>query len=313
MLKTAFVFPGQGSQSVGMAKSFHESFDTAKKTFDEASSVMGLDMTKLCFEGPEELLNRTEYTQPALLTASIAALRVLYEKTPFRPACLAGHSLGEYTALVAAGSLDFEEAVRLVHLRGIFMQESVPAGAGKMCAIIGLSLADVQTICDSASIDTAQVVPANINSPEQIVISGSAAAVDIAAGMAKDRGAKMVVPLQVSAPSHSPLMESAAQRLAAELQEITVKDPNIPVYTNVEAEAMTKRDRVKELLCLQLTSPVRWVDIVRQMKAEGVGTIVEVGPGKVLTGLVKRTEKDLNTLNLKEASDLEKVLGSLGA
>lgn len=313
MLKTAFVFPGQGSQSVGMAKSFHESFDAAKKAFDEASSVMGLDMAKLCFEGPEELLNRTEYTQPALLTASIAALRVLYEKTSFRPSCLAGHSLGEYTALVAAGALDFAEAVKLVHLRGIFMQESVPAGAGKMCAIIGLSLPDVQTICDSASIDAAQVVPANINSPEQIVISGSAAAVDIAAGMAKDRGAKMVVPLQVSAPSHSPLMENAAERLSAELEKITVKDPSVPVYTNVEAEALTKSNRVKELLCLQLTSPVRWVDIVRQMKADGVGSIVEVGPGKVLTGLIKRTEKELNTQNLKEASDLEKVVGSLGA
>lgn len=313
MLKTAFVFPGQGSQSVGMAKSFHESFDIAKKTFDEASSVMGLDMAKLCFEGPEELLNRTEYTQPALLVSSIATLRVLYEKTSFRPSCLAGHSLGEYTALVAAGSLDFKEAVRLVHLRGRFMQESVPAGAGKMCAIIGMGLGDVQTICDSASIDTAQVVPANINSPEQIVISGSAAAVDIAAGMAKDRGAKMVVPLQVSAPSHSPLMENAAERLGAELSKITVKDPNIPVYTNVEAEALTKSGRIKELLCLQLTSPVRWVDIIRQMKADGVGSIIEVGPGKVLTGLVKRTEKELNTQNLKEASDLEKVLGSLGA
>ena len=313
MLKTAFIFPGQGSQSVGMAKSFHDSFDIAKKSFDEASAVMGLDMAKLCFEGPEELLNRTEYTQPALLTASIASLRVLYEKTSFRPSFFAGHSLGEYTALVAAGSLDFKEAIRLVHLRGVFMQESVPAGVGKMCAIIGLSLPDVQVICDSASIDTAQVVPANINSPEQIVISGSAAAVDIAAGMAKDRGAKMVVPLQVSAPSHSPLMENAAERLASELDKITIKDPATPVYTNVEAEPVTSKARRKELLCLQLTNPVRWVDIVRQMKAAGAGTVVEVGPGKVLTGLVKRTEKDMNTLNLKDAADLEKVVGALGA
>ncbi len=313
MSKTAFVFPGQGSQSVGMAKSFHDSFDAAKKTFDEAGEVMGLDMAKLVFEGPEELLNRTEYTQPALLTASIATLRVLYEKTGFRPAFLAGHSLGEYTALVAAGALDFREAVRLVHLRGVFMQESVPAGAGKMCAIIGLSLADVQVICDSASIDAARCVPANINSPEQIVISGSAAAVDIAAAMAKDRGAKMVVPLQVSAPSHSPLMENAAERLSYELDKITIKDPSTPVYSNVEAGPVTSRERIKELLCLQLTSPVRWVDIVRQMKADGAGTIVEVGPGKVLTGLVKRTEKELDTLNLKEAADLEKVLSALGA
>jgi [acyl-carrier-protein] S-malonyltransferase len=193
------------------------------------------------------------------------------------------------------------------------MQESVPAGAGKMCAIIGLSLPDVQVICDSASIDAAQVVPANINSPEQIVISGAAAAVDIAAVMAKDRGAKMVVPLQVSAPSHSPLMENAAERLGKELDKITIKDPAIPVYSNVEADPVTTRARIKELLCLQLTSPVRWVDIVRQMKADGAGTIVEVGPGKVLTGLIKRIDKDINTLNLKEAADLEKVLGALGA
>jgi [acyl-carrier-protein] S-malonyltransferase len=296
-----------------MAKSFHDSFDVAKAAFDEASAVMGLDMAKLCFEGPEELLNRTEYTQPALLTSSIATLRVLYEKTSFRPSFFAGHSLGEYTALVAAGSLDFKEAVRLVHLRGVFMQESVPAGVGKMCAIIGLTLPDVQVICDSASIDAAQVVPANINSPEQIVISGAAAAVDIAAGMAKDRGARMVVPLQVSAPSHSPLMENAAERLASELDKITIKDPATPVYTNVEAEPLTSKARIKELLCLQLTSPVRWVDIVRQMKADGAVTVVEVGPGKVLTGLVKRTEKDLNTINLKDAADLEKVVGVLGA
>jgi [acyl-carrier-protein] S-malonyltransferase len=214
---------------------------------------------------------------------------------------------------VAAGSLDFREAIRLVHLRGVFMQESVPAGVGKMCAIIGLSLPDIQVICDSASIDAAQVVPANINSPEQIVISGAAAAVDIAAGMAKDRGARMVVPLQVSAPSHSPLMENAAERLASELDKITIKDPATPVYTNVEAEPLTSKARIKELLCLQLTSPVRWVDIVRQMKADGAVTVVEVGPGKVLTGLVKRTEKDLNTLNLKDAADLEKVVGALGA
>jgi [acyl-carrier-protein] S-malonyltransferase len=313
MLKTAFVFPGQGSQSVGMAKSFYDSFDTAKAAFDEASAVMGLDVAKLCFEGPEDLLNRTEYTQPALLTASIATLRVLFEKTSFRPAFLAGHSLGEYTALVASGSLDFKDAVRLVHLRGLFMQESVPAGVGKMCAIIGLSLPDVQVICDTASIDSAQVVPANINSPEQIVISGAAAAVDIAAVMAKDRGAKMVVPLQVSAPSHSPLMENAAVRLGKELDKITVNAPAIPVYSNVEAVPVTTGARIKELLCLQLTSPVQWVDIIRKMKTDGAGTIVEVGPGKVLTGLVKRTEKDINTLNLKDAADLEKVLGALGA
>jgi len=312
MAKTAFVFPGQGSQSVGMAKSIFEASEGARAAFSEASDALGLDVAKLSFEGPADLLDRTEYTQPALLTASIAALRALKEKTGFVPSCLAGHSLGEYTALVAAGALEFRDAVKLVHLRGKFMQESVPPGVGKMCAILGLDLATVQLICDSATLDTAQVVPANINSPEQIVISGHAAAVDIAANMAKEKGAKRVIPLQVSAPSHSPLMEKASQRLGEELEKINLKGLNIPVYTNVEAEPLTDSSRVKELLCLQLTSPVRWVDIVKAMKANGVDTIIEVGPGKVLTGLAKRIEKEMNSVSLSEAADLDKVLGVIG-
>ncbi len=312
MSKTAFVFPGQGSQSIGMAKSIFDSSEGARAAFAEASDSLGMDVAKLSFEGPDYLLDRTEYTQPALLTASIATLRALKEKTGFVPSCLAGHSLGEYTALVAAGAIEFRDAVKLVHLRGQYMQESVPPGVGKMCAILGLSREDVQTICDSASIDTAEVVPANINSPEQVVISGHAAAVDIAAGMAKDRGAKRVIPLQVSAPSHSPLMEKASQRLGEELEKIKIKGLNIPVYTNVEAEPLTESSRIKELLCLQLTSPVRWVDIVQAMKADGVGTIIEVGPGKVLTGLVKRIDKEINAVSLSEAADLEKVLGVIG-
>lgn len=313
MGKIAFVFPGQGSQSVGMGKSFFDSSEAAKKAFAEADEAMGCGLMKLAFEGPSDLLDRTEFTQPALLAASIAALRALGERTDFIPACMAGHSLGEYTALVASGALDFKDAVRLVHLRGKFMQESVPQGAGRMCAILGLDLATVQVICDSASIDTARVVPANINTPEQIVISGSAAAVDIAANLAKERGAKRVVPLQVSAPSHSPLMEKASERLGEELEKISVNGLRVPVYTNVEAAPLSDGSRVKELLCLQLTSPVRWVDIVRRMKADGVDTIIEVGPGKVLSGLVKRIEKDINVLSVSEASDIEKALPMLDA
>jgi len=311
--KTAFVFPGQGSQSVGMARGFFDSSESARSIFEKANDAMGMDLARLAFDGPQEMLDKTEYTQPALLTASIAVLLALREKSAFTPVCFAGHSLGEYTALVAAGALDFSDAVRLVHLRGKFMQESVPQGVGKMCAILGLDLGAVEAICDSASMDSARVVPANINSPEQIVISGHAAAVDIAANLAKERGAKRVIPLQVSAPSHSPLMEKAAGRLGEELDRITLNGLKAPVYTNVEAAPLIDSARIKELLCLQLISPVRWVDTVRAMKADGVDTIIEVGPGKVLAGLVKRIEKDINALSLSEPADLEKVLGVLGA
>lgn len=306
MGKTAFVFPGQGSQSVGMAKSFFDGFSEARRIFAEANDVLGFDIAAMSFSGPQEALDRTENTQPALLASSIAALRVLEAELGIIPSFLAGHSLGEYTALVASGALDFREAVRLVNLRGKFMQDSVPAGVGKMCAILGLDIESVQVICDSASIDAARVVPANINSPEQIVISGHAAAVDIAANLAKERGARRVIPLQVSAPSHSPLMERAAERLGAEIDKIQFGDLKTPVITNVEAEPAEKA-RLKELLCLQLTSPVRWVDVIRRMKADGVGTIIEIGPGKVLTGLIKRIEKEISTHNLNEAEDLEKL------
>ena len=306
-MKMAFVFPGQGSQSVGMGKGFHDSFESAKSLYDEANALLGYDLRKLSFEGPKEGLDRTENTQPALLTASIAALTALNERIKIEPACLAGHSLGEYTALVASGAIDFRDAVKLVHLRGLFMQESVPAGAGKMCAIIGLDLENVTTICESASMGAAQVVPANINSPEQIVISGDAAAVDIAASYAKERGAKMVVPLQVSAPSHSPLMEKAAEKLDSELVHIGFRVPKVPVLTNVGAEPYRDAGEIRGFLKAQLTSPVRWVDIIRRMKRDGIDTIVEIGPGKVLAGLVKRIDKEIKTYNLSEAGDIDKL------
>lgn len=313
MSKIAFIFPGQGSQSVGMGKSFYDGFDAARRTFEEANDILGYDLAKMSFEGPAEELDKTENTQPALLTASIAALRVLREKTDVAPFFFSGHSLGEYTALVAAGSLEFKDAVKLVHLRGKFMQESVPAGTGKMCAILGLAIEDVTDICAQATDGASKVVPANINSPEQIVISGHADAVDRAALLAKDKGAKRVIPLQVSAPSHSPLMEKAAERLTAELNNTAFKNFIAPVITNVEASPLTDSGRVRELLALQLTRPVRWVDIIKKMKAEDVSAVFEIGPGKVLTGLVKRIEKEMNSFNLTEAADLEKVLGALKA
>jgi len=311
MKKTAFVFPGQGSQYVGMSRSFYDGFAVARAAFDEASSATGIDMARLCFEGPAEALDRTENTQPALLTASIAALRVLREKADIRPVFMAGHSLGEYTALVAAGAIGFKEAVRLVKLRGQFMQQSVPAGTGKMCAILGLDIEAVEAICDSASINSAVVVPANINSPAQIVISGHAAAVDIAANLAIERGAKKVVELQVSAPSHSPLMISAAERLGAELTGTILCVPEVPVLTNVEVQPADHPEFLREILIRQLTSPVQWVGIVRKMKKEGVECIVEIGPGKVLTGLNKRIEKDIDSVSFDNAEDIAKVLETL--
>lgn len=312
MKKTAFVFPGQGSQCLGMGRTFYDEYEVARKTFDEATGAVGFDVADLAFNGPRKRLDSTEYTQPALLTASIAALRVIRERFGITPAFLAGHSLGEYTALVAAGALDFGEAVALVHLRGRYMQESSAPGAGKMCAIIGLDLDTVQTICDTASINAAEVVPANINSPQQIVISGHTTAVDIAITTAKERGAKMLVPLPVSAPSHSPLMEDAAERLAAILAKVEFREFDTPVITNVEAEPTTDRSALADLLTRQLTSPVRWVDIVRRMKDEGVTDVVEIGPGKVLTGLVKRTEKGLSAVNVETTADLEKLEGLAG-
>ncbi|MFQ5735847.1 MAG: ACP S-malonyltransferase [Thermodesulfobacteriota bacterium] len=311
MKKTAFVFPGQGSQYVGMCKSFYDEYSVARTTFEEASDAIGHDMARLCFEGPGEALDRTENTQPALLTASMAALRVLREKANIRPSFMAGHSLGEYTALVASGSLDFKDAVRLVKMRGRFMQESVSPGTGKMCAILGLDIDTVEVICDSASMGAAVVVPANINSPAQIVISGHAAAVDIAASLAMERGARRVVELQVSVPSHSPLMIKAAERLGTELTKTAFKTPDIPVLTNVEAQPAGHAESIREILIRQLTSPVRWVGIVRKLKKEGVRCIVEIGPGKVLSGLNRRIEKDIESVSVDTTSDIEGAISAV--
>lgn len=313
MSKLAIVFPGQGSQYVGMAKSFIEDYSVARETFEEASEVLSFDMAALAVDGPEERLNETENTQPALLTASIAASRVLAQEFGSVPSLLSGHSLGEYTALVEAGAMNFSDGVRLVHLRGKFMQEAVPAGTGKMAAIIGLDLDVVEEGCNEASNETGVVVPANINSPGQIVISGEAGAVERGCAVLTEKGAKRAIELQVSAPSHSPLMAPAGERLLAELNGITIGDFKVPVVTNVEASPITDPERVRGLLVAQLVSPVRWVEIVEYMEGQGVTTLLEVGPGKVLTGLSKRITRSVKGLNLDSSDDLKKIEAALGS
>ncbi|MFQ5428362.1 MAG: ACP S-malonyltransferase [Thermodesulfobacteriota bacterium] len=305
----AFVFPGQGSQYVGMGSSFYKSSALARATFDEASAALGYDLTTAVFEGPAEDLNRTDITQPALLTTSIAAYRVLKESLDLTPAYLAGHSLGEYTALVVSGSLDFSEAVSLVAKRGRLMMEA--GGTGGMCAVIGLPTEDVDVLCEEISTESSVVVPANINSPLQVVVSGEAGAVKRAAAEAKVRGAKMVIPLKVSVASHSPLMSGAAEKFALELKKIALRKMEVPVISNVEALPFSTRVEVIWLLERQLTSPVRWVDTIVKMKDKGVRRILEIGPKKVLTGLIKRIDSDIEVFNLDGAEDLDKVLESL--
>ncbi|MBI5233792.1 MAG: ACP S-malonyltransferase [Deltaproteobacteria bacterium] len=313
MNKIAFIFPGQGSQHVGMAKAFYESFAIAKRILDEANEVLGMDLTGLMFRGPEEKLSSTENTQPALLCASIAALEAFKERVSITPHFFAGHSLGEYTALVAGGSLSYRDGLRLVCLRGIFMKESVSNVEGRMCAVIGLGLDTIKEVCIESSAKGSVVVPANINSPEQVVISGHREAVERAGRLAKDKGAKRVIPLLISVASHSPLMASASARLKVELQKTGFKESCAPVVTNVEASPNSDHFRVPELLSRQLTSPVRWVESVRTMKALGVDCMIEIGPGKVLSGLVKRIDAEISIYNIAEPADIEKVITAIGS
>jgi [acyl-carrier-protein] S-malonyltransferase len=275
-LKTAFIFPGQGSQFVGMGR------DLAEGLLDEANAVLGFDLKRLCFEGPEEELKKTEITQPAILTVSVAA----YEHLKMRPDAVAGHSLGEYSALVAAGSLAFKDAVKVVYLRGKFMQEAVPIGAGAMSAVLGISRDKIVEICRQVG----NVQPANFNSPDQVVISGGAEAVQLAGQKLKEAGAKRVILLSVSAPFHSQLMEPAARKLAAELEMIEIQDASIPVMDNVTADYVTAGSKIRDLLIRQVTASVLWEDSVRKMIADGITNFIEVGPGRVLSGLIKKID-----------------------
>ncbi len=308
-MTVAFVFPGQGSQSVGMLAGLAASEAVVVDTFAEASSVLGYDLWQLCQQGPEEALGVTEKTQPAMLAAGVATWRVWRSKGGPLPAAMAGHSLGEYSALVAAGCLDFRTAIDLVRFRGAAMQAAVPAGQGAMAAILGLEDAEVEAACQAAAQGDI-VEAANFNSPGQVVIAGQAAAVDRAIEIAKEKGAKRAIKLTVSVPSHSSLMRPAAEQLAARLKQIDVRAPQgIDIYS-VDLRKHTDADGIRAALVDQLVKPVRWADTVRAMLGSGVRTFVECGPGKVLTGLNRRVERDkaVRMIALEDAASIAEAL-----
>jgi [acyl-carrier-protein] S-malonyltransferase len=305
MKSIAFIFPGQGSQYVGMGKELYENFSVAKQIFEEANDALRQSISGLCFKGPEEALKLTENTQPAVLTTSIAALKVLQAEKGLIPSFTAGHSLGEYSALVASGVLTFSEAVKIVRLRGKFMQEAVPVGEGAMAAVLGMEREQIEKICEEVS--TGEILtPANFNCPGQIVIAGHAKAVERAIEKIKQEGKKAVL-LPVSAPFHSPLMKPASERLEKALEEISVTDLKVPVVTNVEAEVNTSKERVKGLLVAQVSSPVRWEESMRKMIEKGIERVLEIGPGKVLSGLMKRIDNRIETGNLEDLQTLKKI------
>lgn len=301
----ACVFPGQGSQVVGMGKALADAFPICRATFEEADAALGLPLSRLVFEGPAEQLTLTEITQPAILTVSVAAWRLL-ESRGLRPAVVAGHSLGEYSAHVAAGTFTFADAVRTVHHRGRYMQDAVPVGTGAMAAILGADEALVAQACAEAA-EGEVVSPANLNAPGQIVIAGATAAVERAGARAKALGAKRVIPLQVSAPFHCALMKPAELRLAPELRALSTQDPRVPVVANVDATPRRDAASSIDALIRQVSAPVRWEDSVRRLASDGVTAYVEVGPGTVLSGLIKKIVRDAAILNLDAPEGLAAI------
>lgn len=306
MSKLAFVFPGQGAQKVGMGKDFFDNYDVAKKMFKEADEALGYSIMKMCFEGPEEDLKLTANTQPAILTISCIANEILKENG-VQPEITGGHSLGEYSALVAAGVLKFQDAVALVHKRGAYMQEAVPVGEGGMAAIIGVDREKIVEICQSVSAES-PVQAVNFNCPGQIVIAGATRGVEMAVEELKAAGAKKAVILPVSAPFHSTLMKPAAEKLAVELDKVTLSDARIPVVANVNAQVLTKAEDIKASLVAQAASPVLWEDCVAKMKEFGADVLLEAGPGKTLCGFNRRIDKSIKSLNVEDVESLEKSL-----
>ncbi len=304
----AFIFPGQGSQAIGMLADFSEN-QQVTDTFEQASSALGYDLWDLCQNGPEEKLNQTDKTQPALLTASVALWRVWQQTAPV-PSILAGHSLGEYSALVCAGIIDFVDAVKLVEKRGLFMQQSVPSGVGKMAAIIGLDDDKVEQAC-AASAENQVVSPVNYNSPGQIVIAGNAEAVDRAIEACKNSGAKRAMPLAVSVPSHCLLMKPASEQLAVELENVSFKSSEIKVVNNVDVSIENEESKIKDALVRQLYCPVRWSECINFIAKQGVDHLVECGPGKVLSGLNRRIDRSLTSSQINQLDSLNQLVESL--
>ena len=308
MSKVAFVFPGQGSQKVGMCKDFYDNYACAKKVFEEADDALGFSITKMCFEGPEEDLRLTKYTQPAILTCSVAALAVMREHG-LECEAAGGHSLGEYSALVAADVMRLQDAVVAVHKRGEFMQEAVPVGEGAMAAVMGLTPDAIVAVCQNVETECGEAVQAvNFNCPGQVVIAGATKAVDKASEALKAAGAKRAIPLPVSAPFHSTLMKPAAERLKEVLDKIDFRDAKFPVFSNVTAEPVVKAEEIRALLVKQAASPVKWEMSMHRMIKDGFDTFVEVGPGKVLTGFTRKIDRAMNALNVEDMASLEKTL-----
>lgn len=309
MSEIAFLFPGQGSQAPGMGLELAQHFTSARKVFEEADAALGFPLSKLCFEGPAEELQLTANTQPAILAVSVAAARVLEEKG-IRPGYVAGHSLGEYSALVAARALDLTDALRLVRKRGEYMQEAVPAGQGAMAALLGLDSIAVDAICREAA-QGEVVTAANLNSPAQIVIAGHRAAVERAIELATARGAKRAMLLNVSAPFHCSLMKPAADRLAMDLDAAAISGPRIPLVNNADATVVRSAEAVRDGLKRQVTSPVKWTESMLALRREGAGLFVEAGPGKVLSGLMRQIDREARTARAGDLASLEEVVGAV--